>query len=95
MAKSELKDAWSFPDRECFRGLWAYIKLGISSCTMMLIEFASFAAMTLMSGYISVESMAGQIIIGNTRSVLFLFAVGLYSAASAVIGMSMGSGNAK
>ena len=90
MSRADLKDAWSLPDRECFQGLWAYIKLGISSCTMLLIEFASFAVMTLMSGYISVETMASQIIIGNTRSVLFIVPGGVFSAASAVIGTSMG-----
>lgn len=52
----ELRPAWFLPNRNSFRGLCEYLKLGIPTVTIMLVDWSSFEIMTLIAGYISMTA---------------------------------------
>lgn len=52
----ELRKAWFLPNRNSFRGLYEYLKLGIPAMIMFLVDWSSLEVMTLIAGYISLEA---------------------------------------
>lgn len=52
--KKEIKDAWFLPNRNSFKGLWEYLKVGIPSAFLLCFDMWCFEIMTLMAGMISV-----------------------------------------
>jgi len=53
-----LKESWFLPTRDCFVGLFEFLKIGIPSAAMLCLEWWSYEIMTLLAGYISVSAMA-------------------------------------
>jgi Na+-driven multidrug efflux pump len=58
-SQKDLKEMWFFPNKECFRGLINYMKLGFWSLGLIWLEWCAFEFMTFMSGYLDVESTSG------------------------------------
>lgn len=52
----ELRPAWFLPNKNSFRGLSEYLKLGIPTVTIIIVEWSSFEIMTLIAGYISLTA---------------------------------------
>jgi hypothetical protein len=46
------------PNRDSFRGLRSYLKIGIPSCFLVCLEFWGFELMTFLSAYLSVDETA-------------------------------------
>jgi len=40
--RTDLKESFFFPTRECFDDLWDYFKIGLPSSTMISLEWWSF-----------------------------------------------------
>ena len=53
---------------------------------MLSLEFWSFEILTLMSGYLSVDDTAANVITLNTIYAVFMFIIGLQYAANALVG---------
>lgn len=54
----ELKEAWSFPNKECFRHLGEYMKIAMPSMLLICLEWWSFEVLTIISSLISVNATA-------------------------------------
>jgi MATE family multidrug resistance protein len=87
---NDLKEAWFFPNKHCFHGLYDYLKLGIASTLMLCLEWWCFEALALLSGYISVDATGAMVIVLNANYILFMFPVGLQVATSAHVGRAIG-----
>ena len=55
---TEISDAVFLPNRHSFRGFRQYFEIGIPSCLILCLEWWAFEAMTLISGYLGVDSQA-------------------------------------
>jgi MATE family multidrug resistance protein len=73
----EIKESWFLPDKTCFIGLLEFLKFGIPSAAMLCIEWWSFEIMSFLSGYISVNAMAAQVIVVNISFVFFMIPMGI------------------
>jgi len=51
---NDLKEAWFFPNKESFKGLQEYMKIGIPSIGLICMELWCVELMALVAGYISV-----------------------------------------
>ena len=69
------------------------MSLGIPSAMMLCLEWWAYEVMTLMSGYIGVKEQAAQIVLMNMIAFMFMFALGLSSAASTTVGHQIGRGD--
>jgi Na+-driven multidrug efflux pump len=58
---------------------------------MVCLEWWSFEALALISGYISVDSTASMVIVLNANFILLSFPTGLQAATSAYVGRAIGS----
>ena len=87
---TELKEAWFFPDRTSFYGLIDYLKIGLPSYLMCLLDVFPFELSSVMSVYISVEAVATHSILINVLMSIFTLAVGLQNAAIVQIGHKIG-----
>ncbi len=92
------KETWFLPKnrielKECInaKGLWEFVKLGLSSMGTICLEWWSFELMMLFSSYISVKATATQIVIMNTCSLCFMLPLGLQIASSVLVGQSIGA----
>lgn len=82
----EISEAVFLPDRRTFRGIGQYLALGIPSAMMLCLEWWAYEIMTLMAGYIGVEVQAAQIVLMNIIAFMFMFALGLSTAACTTVG---------
>ena len=82
----EISEAVFLPDKKAFYGLSQYMSLGIPSAMMLCLEWWAYEMMTLMAGYLGVNEQAAQIVMLNIIAFMFMFALGLSSAASTVVG---------
>ena len=69
------------------------MKLGIPVMVMLWSEDLAFYGLTLLSGLISVQDQATQVLLVNLNGQMFVIAVGLQEATTVVIGNSIGDGN--
>eukprot|EP00347_Sterkiella_histriomuscorum_P011508 403372185 len=90
----KLKDAIFWPNKDCFKGLGEYFRIGIFSAAIILFEWSAFDFMTLMSGFLGVNSTGAQSVLYNFECLIYMPALGLQIATSAVVGNSIGSKNA-
>ena len=67
-------------------GLVEYVKLGIPSALMICIEWWSYEFITIISGYISVEAQAAQVVMTNINALIWMIALGLQQASCCYIG---------
>lgn len=88
-----ISEAIFLPDKKVFRGIGQYMALGIPSAMMLCLEWWAYEVMTLMAGYIGVTAQAAQIVLMNMVAFMFMFALGLSSAACTTVGHQIGRGN--
>jgi Na+-driven multidrug efflux pump len=84
--QTDIREAFFFPTKECFTGLWRYLKVGIPSAALMCLEFWCYELLTFISCYLSVEETATQIIVVNLVYIFYSFCCGIGIAASALVG---------
>jgi MATE family multidrug resistance protein len=92
---AEIKESWFFPNRDSIRHLGQFLKLGVPAALMFSLEWWVYEILTLMSGYISVEATAAEIILVNINGLLFMIPYGISQAATTVVGNSIGENNVK
>lgn len=91
----DFKEMWFMPNAECFKGLTNYIKIGLPSMGLIWLEWCAFEFLTFMSGYLDVDSTAAQIVLMNLEQLVYMPAWAFMTAAAAVVGKSIGEGNAE
>lgn len=72
-----LKEAWTLPDADSFRGLKSYLKLGIPASLMYSLEWWTSEIQIFFASLISVESTAAMAIILNTMYIGYCITLGL------------------
>jgi MATE family multidrug resistance protein len=55
----EIKDGWFLPNKDTFKDIWAYLKLGVPGTLMLMAELWTFELLTLYASFISVDAIAG------------------------------------
>lgn len=62
----KLREAWQLPNKDAFKGLISYLRLGVFATALIWLEWCAFEFQTLMSGYLSdVDATATQILLFN------------------------------
>lgn len=87
----EIKEAWFFPDRNSFKGLVDYLRMGIPSMMIQCLESWIFSIQTFLTSFISVEAMAAQSIMQNQNLTFFMITLGLSYTSSVLIGREIGA----
>ena len=77
----DLREAWFWPDKDCFQGLLDYLRLGIPAMLMLCFEWWTFEIQTFMASFISVQAIGSQVIILNSIYFMFCITLGLSYAA--------------
>ncbi|CDW89329.1 na+-driven multidrug efflux pump [Stylonychia lemnae] len=89
--EKDIKDAFFWPDRQSFVGLWSYVKMAIPAMLLWGIESWAFSAQTIMVSTVSNNMAAAQSIIHNIMMLAFMITIGNTYASSALIGKFIGS----
>lgn len=82
----KLKEALFWPNKDCFKGLGEYLRLGILSAGIIFFEWSSFDFMTLLSAFLGVTSTGAQSVLYNFECLIYMPALGLQIATAAVVG---------
>ncbi len=62
---SDIRDSLIWPDRRCFVGLYEYLKIGIPSIVMQVLDGCAWHLMTFTAGYFGVTNQASNIVVMN------------------------------
>ncbi|CDW76298.1 multidrug and toxin extrusion protein 1 [Stylonychia lemnae] len=89
----DLKDAFFWPNKQSFYGLWEYVKLALPSLLLWGISSWAFQIQTIMISTVSNELAAAQSIIHNMILPVYMVTLGLTMSSAALIGKSIGSNN--
>ena len=82
-----------FPTKECFNGLSNYISQGFYPMCYMWLEWCAFEFLTMMCGYLSIESIGAQAVLFNFECLIYMPAIGLMVGAGANVGREIGANN--
>ena len=77
-------------DSQAFKDWYGYLKIGIPGALMIILDMWCYEIITLLSGYLSIEATAAQIILNNIQIFFLQLALGISIAASTMIGSSVG-----
>jgi multidrug resistance protein, MATE family len=91
----ELRKSFFWFDKDSFKDLNEYLKIGIPSCFMLCLEWWSFEVLAFMAGYLSVEATAAHVIVINTHVVVIMLPLGAQVATIVTVGKSMGEGSSR
>ncbi|CDW86604.1 multidrug and toxin extrusion protein 1 [Stylonychia lemnae] len=91
--EKDLKEAFFWPNRQSFNGLWEYVKLALPSMLLWSIFSWAYQIQTIIISTVSNDLAAAQSIIHNMIFLLYMMTVGLTISSSALIGKSIGSNN--
>lgn len=76
--------------RDALSGWREFIGLGLPSASMLLVEWGAFEAAAVISGLVSVPSLAAHTVIATTAGLNFMVPLGISVAASIRVGQLMG-----
>ena len=68
------------------------MSIGLPSALMICFEWWAFEVLAVLSGYISIEALAAEIVIINIVSFIFMMPLGISYAASSLTGNYLGQG---
>ena len=76
---AKLRPTMKLPDGRTFdlEGIWEYYRVGIPNTIMRSFEWWAYEAMTLLSGYISVDAQAAQVVTMNIVALIFMISLGM------------------
>ena len=80
-------------DREAFRGWWEYLCIAAPNTLMTCVEFWAFEVVMIMSGIISIASLASLTICYCINIALIMVVVAFVEASSGIIGNCIGAQN--
>lgn len=93
LQKSDMKEMFFWPTKESVDGIFNYIKIGFFGMCIIWLEWCAFEFLTLMSGYLDVDSTGAQIILFNFECLIFMPAMAMSWACSSLVGKYIGEGN--
>ena len=82
-----------WPTKESLDGMGTYIKTGFYGMCIIWLEWCAFEFLTLMSGYLDVNSTGAQIILFNFECLIYMPAMAMSYACSSIVGKYIGKGN--
>lgn len=94
-SREDLKESFFFPTRECFEGLWEYIKVGLPSSGMHSVEWWSYEIQAILASRIGIVEGGAMIIMINVLTVLTMIPLGASNTGAVFVGSSMGEGRPK
>lgn len=92
------ENSWHFINKDAFVGLIEYLRYGLPSMFLCVLEFWCFETLMLLSGLIGANTLGASVIIINIIAFLYMFPLGLSFSTSSLVGNSLGAlrpGNAK
>jgi multidrug resistance protein, MATE family len=87
----DISKAIFWPNKDTFTGLSEYLSISLPSIVMLVAEGWAFNVMGIFAGLISVTDQASNTILLMFVSVMFMFPMGIQSAAGALIGEQIGA----
>ena len=88
---TDIKEAVFLPDSRVFENIPEYLKIGIPSAFMFLLDVWAGSTIRFFTGYMSVDIQSAQIILNNLMVLLYMVGSGLDTAACALIGQALGA----
>jgi len=80
--RTDLKESFFFPTRECFEELWDYFKMGIPASAMLALEFWTFEIQAVIATWgLGIVTGGAMFIMMNSLTVMMMFTVGFSIAA--------------
>ena len=77
-------------DKSVFQKWFDYLKIGVPGACMLCFEWWAFELLAIFSGYMSIAALAGEVIIINLVSFIFMIPLGISCAASSLTGNYIG-----
>jgi MATE family multidrug resistance protein len=74
--RTDLKESFFFPDKECFEDLWDYFKIGLPSSAMISLEWWSFELQAVFSSWLGIIYGGSMVIMINILTVLTMIPFG-------------------
>lgn len=93
--RSDLKESFFFPTRECFDDMWDYFKIGLPSSAMISLEWWSFELQAVFSSWLGIVYGGSMVILINTLTVLTMIPFGAQICSSVFVGSCLGEGQPK
>ena len=90
--RTDLKESFFFPTRECFDDMWDYFKIGLPSSAMISLEWWSFELQAVFSSWLGIVYGGSMVIIVNTLTVIAMIPFGAQIAGAVFVGNSLGEG---
>jgi MATE family multidrug resistance protein len=90
--RTDLKESFFFPDKECFEDLWDYFKIGLPSSAMISLEWWSFELQAVFSSWLGIIYGGSMVIMINTLTVLTMIPFGSQIAGAVFVGNCLGEG---
>ena len=86
------QESWHFFNRDSFKNLGSFLKLGSFSLLMLMWEIWAFELTCLLAGWVSANALAANVILTNIMDFIFKIPFGMSFAVSNLIGNSLGQG---
>ena len=80
-----------FCDRTVLLDWGTYLRIGIPGALMVCFEWWAFELFAIFSGYMSIEALAAEVVIGNIIAFIFMLPLGISYASSSLTGNFIGS----
>ena len=93
--RTDLKESFFFPTRECFDNMWDYFKIGLPSSAMISLEWWSFELQAVFASWLGIVYGGSMVILINTLTVLTMIPFGAQIACAVFVGNCMGEGKPK
>lgn len=90
--RTDLKESFFFPNKECFEDLWDYFKIGLPSSAMISLEWWSFELQAVFSSWLGIIYGGSMVIMINTLTVLTMIPFGSQIAGAVFVGNCLGEG---
>jgi MATE family multidrug resistance protein len=93
--KNPCPESYFYINADCFdwKLIWNYLRKGIPAALMSAADWIGFEVMTLMSSFISAESLAANICLFNFITLIFMIPMGMSFATTTLVGNSIGAKN--
>ena len=92
--KSVVKEgSWHWINKDSFTGIVEYLRYGIPSMVMIILESWWFEGLIIMSGFLGVDQLGASVITLNFQGIIYLVSLGGSISTSSLIGNSLGASN--
>ena len=89
------KESWHFINSDSFKGFGEYLKFGVPSALIIILEWWSYELLAMYAGMLSVEELAAHVMLFNLSIILFQVTEGTAFVVWNFVGNSIGEMKAK